>query len=98
MPEQGMMLELLLQPGWTTDCYRYEGSLELGPKQVLPLQVNVRGGEKWQAEVQSQGGGIDAKLASVLGSLTRSAVRSCVVRGQRPPRRVRRWRPRPDSE
>ena len=96
MPEQGMTLELLLQPGWSEEHYAYRGTVALGTDETLHLEVVVRGGEKWQAEVCSGDGPVDEKLASVLGSLTRKAVRSCVVRGQRPPRRVRRWRPQVD--
>ena len=93
--DDGVLLQLLLQQGWTSERYVYRGDVTLAPEPAVAIEVVVTSQGRWKAEIVGEAASLDGAIATLVTSLTRTAVRSCVVRGQRPPRRVRRWRERP---
>ena len=94
----GVHLDLVLDRDHTSDRLVYRGEVTLADTAPVAIDVVVcrapsgaAANDRWTASA-NPAGALDASLMKMAEALTRSAVRSCVVRGQPPPRRVRRWR------
>lgn len=77
---------------------RYRGRA-LGPGLAVELEARVtRSGDDVSVEVvgeATEGTSSEAAtIAKLAGPIVKTAVRSAVVRGQPPPRRIQRWRER----
>jgi hypothetical protein len=91
-PTNGIRLTLELERGSEPARPRYRGALRsVGGETALVAALSIDG-DQVTVEVASETGPLDAALAKVVVPLVRSAVRSAVVRGQTPPRRIQRWR------
>ena len=97
-PERGLRFTLDRSRGDSTSPCRYTGSARGADLEVrLEATVFVEG-EDVKVEVAGepvQGSAeVAVRVARTAVPLVRTAVRSAVVRGQAPPRRIQRWRER----
>ncbi|MBM4376858.1 MAG: hypothetical protein FJ095_17385 [Deltaproteobacteria bacterium] len=97
-PDHGLRFTLDRRRGDTTGPCRYSGSV-LGSDLEVRLEATVAlEGEDVKVEVVGEpvvGSPEDAaRVARAAIPLLRTVVRSAVVRGQTPPRRIQRWRER----
>lgn len=97
-PEHGVRLTLELERGLDPARPSYRGEVR-SPAGTKHVHAAVRlDGEQVTVELESGDGPLEEALAKVVRPLVRSAVRSAVVRGLPPPRRIQRWRELGTSE
>ncbi|MBM4358947.1 MAG: hypothetical protein FJ096_12655 [Deltaproteobacteria bacterium] len=91
-PTHGLRLTLELERGASGASLRYLGAVRAAEGDI-PVVADVSiDADQVAVQLSTLGMPLDDGLAKLAAPLIRAAVRSAVVRGQPPPRRVQRWR------